>query len=170
MRRGITAVCALVGWLLCTGSASAAPAEDPALLWVGAGTWETLRSNFTKPEIDLAYRSNYKLWIFKPHFGVLAAGDGDFYGYVGLLTDIYWSRHIVTTITAAFGGYGGHGYNLGSSFEFRTGGDVAWRFDDGSRLGAGLYHISNAGITRENGGSESVLLSYALPIGKLLNW
>lgn len=169
MRRCIAAVFALIGAFLIS-SGPAAAVEDPAYLWVGAGTWETLRSNFLKPEIDVAYRSNYKLWIFKPHAGVLVAGDGDYYGYVGLLTDIYWSPHIVTTITAAFGGYGGGGYKLGSHFEFRTGGDVAWRFDNRSRIGVGLYHISNAGITQNNGGSESVLLSYSLPIDKIINW
>jgi hypothetical protein len=144
-----------------------AKSADPAYLVIGAGTWETLRDGYRKGELDVAYRSNYALWIFKPQAGLLVAGDGDFFGYTGLYTDIYWGSHIVTTLSATFGGYGGGGYDLGSHFEFRTGGDVAWRFADTSRLGIGFYHISNAGITRRNPGSESLLLQYSLPLTRL---
>ncbi len=164
MGRLITALGLALGLF---GAASARAADDPAYLVVGGGSWETLRDNFRSAEFDVAYRSDYKLWIFKPHAGLVVAKDGDVYGYTGLLTDLYWGKHVVTTISAAFGVYGGHGYNLGSHFEFRTGGEVGWRFDDASRLGVGLYHISNAGITRENGGEESVLLQYSIPLGHM---
>jgi hypothetical protein len=146
-----------------------AAAEDPAYLVIGAGTWESMRDNNRTGEVDLAYRSDYNLWIFKPHGGLVIAADGDVFGYVGLLTDVYWGPHLVTTISAAFGGYGGHGFDLGSTFEFRTGGDIAWRFADASRLGIGFYHISNAGITQRNPGSESALLQYAYPLGPMFS-
>jgi hypothetical protein len=95
---------------------------------------------------------------------VLVAKDGDYYAYAGLLTDIDLDPHVVATLSAAVGGYGGGGYDLGSHFEFRTGGEMAWRYDDTSRLGVGFYHISNAGITQRNGGSESLLLVYSYPL------
>jgi hypothetical protein len=147
-----------------TAVATPAAADDPAYVVVGAGTWETLRDGYRKGELDLAYRSDYRLWIFKPMVGVLAAGDGDYYGYAGLYTDIYWGPHIVTTLAAAVGGYGGGGYNLGSHFEFREGGDLSWRFADTSRLGIGFYHMSNAGITQRNPGSESLLVQFSYPL------
>ena len=37
-------------------------------------------------------------------------------------------------------------------------------FTNDWRIGLGFYHISNAGITRENGGSESALVSISAPM------
>ena len=143
----------------------AAVRADQSYLVIGAGSWETLRGNYIKPEIDVDYRfGDSILWILRPHVGVLTAGDGDYYGYGGFVADFHVLPHIVLTLNTAIGGYGGHGYNLGSHFEFRNGADLAYQFDNGWRIGAGFYHISNAGITRENGGSESALLQLSVPM------
>ena len=162
MKIGLAAL-ALAGALF--GFVLPVRADEPSTLMIGSGSWETLRDNYRTGEVDVDYRSSYKLWIFHPHAGFVVAGDGDFYADVGLLTDIFWTDHIVTTLGSAFGGYGGGGYNLGSHFEFRSGIDNAYRFSDGTRLGIGFYHISNAGITRENGGSESLLVEFTIPVG-----
>ncbi len=157
-----------VGGLLLALIPRAHADDDPSLLMVGVGTWETLRGNYISPELDVAYRPDLKLlWIIKPHAGFVVAKDGSYNGYVGLLADIHWTNHLVTTLNSAFAGWGGGGYDLGSHFEFRSGIDNAWRFNDGSRLGIGFYHESNAGITRENGGSESLILEYSVPVARL---
>ncbi|HLN22349.1 MAG TPA: acyloxyacyl hydrolase [Patescibacteria group bacterium] len=147
-----------------------AQADDPSYLTIGAGTWETLRNQPRSPELDLAYRSDYKLWVFKPIVGALVATDGDFYGYGGLRLDAYFGPHVVSTVSAAAGLSGGHGFDMGSAVEFREGLDLAWRFNDASRLGVGFYHESNAGLSsHRNPGSESALLMYSLPITKLFS-
>ena len=81
-------------------------AEEPDTVLIGMGTWETLRSDHLTGELDLAYRSATKWWILHPHAGLVIAGDGDYYGYAGLLTDIPLTDHIVATWSEAFGGYG----------------------------------------------------------------
>ena len=58
----------------------------------------------------------------------------------------------------------GGGKNLGSNVEFRTGAELAWRFDDRSRLGVALHHISNAGLTQRNPGTETIMLNYSIPL------
>jgi hypothetical protein len=167
MRFSLTMVGLALATLLAGTVVSTAQAADPSLLTISAGGWEVLRGKHTEPELDIDYRSSYRLWIFKPHFGALVAGDGDYYGYGGLLTDIYWGPHIVTTLSTAVGFYGGGGFDLGSHVEFRSGGDIAYRFDNAARLGVAFYHISNAGITQRNPGSESALMTFSYPIGKL---
>jgi len=145
------------------GTAVAAQQSDQ--LTLGVGSWETLRSPDRKPEVDLDYRSGLQfLWILRPHAGVLVAGDGDYYAYGGVLADFHVGGPIVITLNSAIGGYGGGGYNLGSHFEFRNGGDIAYEFSSKWKIGVGFYHISNAGITRENGGSESALLQITAPL------
>ena len=134
------------------------------MLYFGAGAWQVLRSDEMEAEFNVAYRPNYRLWIFKPHFGVMAATDGNYYGYGGLLVDLYWGNHIVSTLSTAVGFNGGGGYDMGSHAQFRSGIDLAYRFDSNARLGIGFFHMSNAGLTDRNPGSESLLLTYSHPV------
>jgi len=152
----------LLGLGMATGIA--ARADQPSELTVSAGSWETLRDQYRKPEVDIDYRSGLQLWILRPHVGVLTAADGDYYAYAGFLTDIHIGGPLVLTLNTAIGGYGGGGYTLGSHFEFRNGAEISYRFENAWRVGVGFYHISNAGITRENGGSESALANLTLPL------
>ena len=91
--------------------------------------------------------------------------DGAFYGYGGFGIDINFSPNLVLTPNVA-GGYFAHGsgINLGSWWEFRSGAEFAWRFEDMSRLGVAVYHTSNAGLTKRNPGAQSVLLLYSVPL------
>lgn len=149
---------AVGGWV---GPALAA---DPAYVTVGVGAWEVFRDEAHAAEFDVSYRPDISWWIIKPQVGALAVTTGDYFGYAGLLTDIPLGHFVITPNVAA-GGYGGHGYRLGSHVEFRSGVDITWQFEDASRLGIGAYHISNAGLTRRNPGSESLLLEYFYPLG-----
>jgi lipid A 3-O-deacylase len=142
-----------------------ARADQDPLLVISSGTWETLRAPFRTGEVDVDYRFGTDLiWKIRPQIGMLAAGDGDYYGYGGFVADIDLIGGLVLTLNTSIGGYGGHGYDLGSRFEFRNGLEVAYRLVDDWRIGLGFYHISNAGITRENGGSESALISLSVPM------
>jgi hypothetical protein len=146
-------------------SGAVARADQPSYLVIGAGSWETLRDNFRTAEVDVDYRfGNEIFWKLRPQVGLLVAKDGDYYAYGGFVADFKLTDHIVLTANTAIGGYGGGGYNLGSHFEFRNGGDLAYEFDNKWRVGFGFYHISNAGITRENGGSESALVQISAPM------
>lgn len=159
-RKYVTALAMAAG--LALGGGAFADQQDQ--LTISGGSWETLRAPYRKPEVDIDYRSGLSLWIIRPHIGVLAAGDGDYYVYGGVLTDITLFGPIVLTLNSSIGEYGGHGYNLGSHFEFRNGFELSYKFENKWRLGGGFYHISNAGITRENGGSESALLALTAPL------
>ena len=58
----------------------------------------------------------------------------------------------------------GDGEDLGSPVEFKTGAEFAYRFDEGWRVGVAFDHISNAGLTKRNPGTELLLLMVSLPI------
>lgn len=141
--------------------------SDPAYLVIGAGSYDFHRTS-RMAEASLSYRSDYEMWIFKPHAGALITGEIASYAWAGLLVDIDLSPKWVLTPSTAFGVYShGRGKNLGSSLGFRTGIDIAYRFEDHARLGLGVYHLSNAGIGVNNPGEEGILINYALPITKL---
>jgi len=159
--------------MICLGLSSlpspARAIDDPAYLTIGAGGWEVLRGKFTKPEADVAFRSDYRAWFLKPQAGVMFSEDGDHYGYAGFLSDIYFGHHVVLTPMLTAGYYGGAGFNLGSHFEFREGLELAYRTDSKYRVGFAFYHMSNAGITVRNPGSESALINLSVPLGNIFS-
>lgn len=142
--------------------------DDPAFLTVSGGLYD-LNDEDKAAELNIRYQHDKKFWIFKPHFGLLATSDAAVYGYGGVLIDIYFGNRWVVTGSTAAGLYSnGHGKDLGSAVEFRSGLDIAYRFDDRSRLGVGFYHISNTGFWSDhNPGEETLLLTYSVPMTKI---
>jgi lipid A 3-O-deacylase len=160
-------ILALAALVLPRLAGTSAAEEDPSFISVAAGAFDALH-NFTAGEARLEYRSNYKLWIFKPFVGVLGTTDKAFYGYGGFLVDIYLTPRWVLMPNAAVGYFNrGDGKDLGSHTEFRTGGEIAYRFDDRSRLGISFNHISNAGISKRNPGEEEAAIVFSLPFNLL---
>ena len=70
----------------------------------------------------------------------------------------------------AVGVYGnGDGKDLGYAVEFRSGVELAYRFDNYARLGLSFTHISNAGLDERNPGVESLVVMYSIPFGSLFS-
>jgi lipid A 3-O-deacylase len=161
LRRLIAA--ALMAWAACCGPARAE--DDPSFVSLSAGGYDIIGvhshpAGFAGGE----FRFGTKLWIFKPMLGVIGTSSGSFYGYGGFLVDIYLSPRWVLTPNGAFGYFSqGSGTDLGSHSEFRTGAELAYRFDDRSRLGLQFHHISNAGISKKNPGEEDAGIVYSIP-------
>jgi hypothetical protein len=142
-----------------------ARADDPDFLVGGVGWFDMNRRQNTATSFNLEYRSDYKIWFLKPFGGLMGTSDGAGYAYAGLGVDIYFGRRLVLTGNTAFGAYHhGDGKDLGHWIEFRSGLELAYRFDDRSRLGVGFHHISNANIGDKNPGTEILGLFYAFPL------
>jgi lipid A 3-O-deacylase len=165
----VLATAMAVGALL-TGTAGAQTLslDDPSYLSLGVGGFDVLH-NETAAEFRLEYRDNTRLLGFlKPLGGILATSEGGAYAYFGFATDIYFGQHFVVMPNANVGLWQkGNGKDLGSWVEFKTGAEFAWRFDDHSRLGLSLHHISNAGLTQRNPGEESIELVWSIPFNLL---
>ena len=139
---------------------------EPDFLVVGAGIYD-INDDKTAPEFRGEYRSSLRFWNLAPFVGFAGTTDETIYGYGGFGLDIYLGNRLVITPSAAILGYSeGDGKNLGGEFQFRTGAEAAWRFNDWSRIGIGFYHLSNAGIYASNPGTEILGLTYAIPFVK----
>jgi hypothetical protein len=141
--------------------------EDPAFLSVGAGVYD-INDNQKAGEVRLEYRVARRFWMFKPFFGASGTTDAAAYAYGGVLIDIHFGPRWVLTPNAAFGLYrDGSGKKLGHVAEFRTGAELAYRFDNRSRFGLALHHISNASLGEKNPGTEILSLIYSVPFDSL---
>ena len=166
------------GILIALGVATADPAAaqiafgspgDPPRIAIGGGAFDVL-PNSVRPGAGATglalgeYRFGDVLWILAPFVGAFGTGKGAFYGYGGLGFDINLFERFVVTPNAAVGYFThGTGIDLGAHTEFREGAEFAYRFDNLSRLGVGMYHMSNAGIGQHNPGAELVTFVLTMP-------
>lgn len=168
--RRLGLVCCVAGLVsLAAGRAEAQLFEvvdnEPDFIAFGAGIFDVIDRGNTTAQFNFEYRSNRRLWIFKPYGGLMTSTKGAVYGYAGLRLDLFFGRRWVLTPSTAFGAFEkGSGKDLGSALEFRSGIEIAYRLDDRSRIGAGLFHLSNAGVGNRNPGEEAVVLYYAIPV------
>ena len=142
----------------------AAAQDDPHFLTLAAGYYD-INDDEDAAEFRAEFRARNKLWIFKPFGGLMGTSDKAFYGYAGLLVDVYFGRRIVLTPSLAAGLYeDGDGKDLGHIVEFRSSIELAYRFDNRSRLGLSFYHLSNASLDDNNPGTEVLSLVYSIPL------
>jgi lipid A 3-O-deacylase len=142
---------------------------DPPRIAIGSGVFDVLpnsgRAGSGQTGLALGeYRFGDVLWIVAPFVGAFGTGKGAFYGYGGFGFDINFFERIVATPSAAVGYFShGIGIDLGAHTEFREGAEFDYRFDNLSRLGVGMYHMSNAGIGQHNPGVELVTVILTMP-------
>lgn len=141
----------------------------PQRLELGAGAFDITPSKRPYAGTQGDFRAEYHfgdlLWVVSPMVGLDVTTTGGTYLYGGFGFDVNFGPHWVLTPNGAVGWYQhGSGTVLGSWFEFRTGAEFDYKFDDQSRLGIAVHHMSNAGLTKVNPGEQSVLLVYQLPL------
>ncbi len=145
--------------------------EDPAFIKLGAGDIGSCCANRDQAgAFSIEYRAgpDLELLHIRPSLGVLGTTDASIYGWFGLSGDIFFGRRIVLNLGSAVGFYlDGEGQDLGHVLEFRSGAELAWRFDNRARLGVGITHLSNANIGDNNPGTETVMLVYSHPLKRL---
>jgi lipid A 3-O-deacylase len=165
-----------LGVALAVGFAGSANAQvtfgspaDPPSIGIGAGAFNISPSNHrfsqTSAQLQGEYRLGDVLWIVAPFVGLMGTSAGGFYGYAGFGFDVNFGSNWV--VTPSFTGgyyYRGDGTNLGSWWEFRSGAEFDYRFDNRSRLGLAFYHLSNAGLSKSNQGEQALLLVYSVPL------
>jgi lipid A 3-O-deacylase len=143
---------------------------NPPSIAVGAGAFDINpntkhRFSQTSAQLQGEYRFGDVLWIVAPFVGLMGTSAGGFYGYAGFGFDVNFGKNWVVTPSIAGGYfYRGSGTNLGSWWEFRSGAEFDYRFENRSRLGVAFYHMSNAGLAKSNQGEQELLLVYSVPL------
>ena len=165
----VHAVWVLFAALMALFTASARAGDDPSFIAFHVGGYD-VNDDQTAGQLNIEYRSNWDEWYVKPFGGVMGTTDAAVYGYAGFMLDIYFGRRIVLTPNVAVGVYSdGDGKDLGSAMEFRSGVEMAYRFDSRTRLGFAFHHISNASISDNNPGTETLTLVLSLPLKNLFD-
>lgn len=149
--------------------------EEPDAIVFGAGYYDFIRGVKNKGDaqeaglFNIEYHSNKKLWHFTPQMGIWGTNDGSAYIYAGVRLDVFIGNRVVFSPSFSPGLYHeGKGKDLGFIVEFRSSAEIAYRFDDYSRLSLGIAHLSNASIGDKNPGVETLTLTYSIPLTNIL--
>lgn len=165
----VLGVCALLSGLSITLESKTARADDPDFVSIGAGWFDWNRQKDVGGEFRLEYRSNHKWWVFKPFLTAAATNHKMSFLGMGVLIDIHLGRRLVLTPSFAPTWWRGETepLDLGYPLEFRSQMELAWRFNDRSRLGVAISHYSNASIGDSNPGTETLSVYYSIPLNVL---
>lgn len=156
-----------------TATQARAP-ETPDLISLGAGSFDVLKNEPRNRAADfrLEYRFGEATSLLhlgshvslRPWAGAEVTSDGGLYGGGGLFLDLELGPLAITPSFGAGLHRDGGGKQLGSSMEFRSTIEVAYRFENESRLGVAFGHISNGGLTTLNPGVEVVTVYWHMPV------
>jgi lipid A 3-O-deacylase len=108
----------------------------------------------------LEFRGGPFWWELRLITGALAASDGNFFAYVGVLADVpVWNLiHFILSFAPGYSSSGTDHY-LGFPLIFRSTAEISFRLTDGTRLGVSFSHMSNGKLATPNPGVETLSLT-----------
>jgi hypothetical protein len=113
--------------------------------------------------LDLEFRFPVWRWGIGPVLGAGATSEGANYVRAGLGRDFSLGSRWNVNLGLAGGGYvRGGGKELGRGVEFRSAIDLSYRVRPDLRLGLALAHLSNAGLSEQNPGVETLTITMAI--------
>lgn len=150
-------------------SSTAAHAGDERYLTLGVGVFDIIHDEPASTEFRLEYRHNNIWKSLYPSLGVMVNTDDAVYGVFSLNYDFYLHEHIVLTPYTGVGVYEENdSKDLGGPIEFRSGVELAYEADNGTRLGVNFSHMSNASIYEDNPGAEELVFNVSIPTARIL--
>ena len=147
-------------------AAGPAAAQEGEFLALSLGGFDIARDD-TATEARVEYRLDDIGYNIGPMVGVMFNSDASVYFYGGFFLDFEFGNWVVMPNLAVGAYVEGNGKDLGHVVEFRSGVELAYRFDDRSRLGIAFSHISNANLGERNPGAGSLVVTYAIHLDRL---
>lgn len=138
-------------------------AEESSTLAISAGAFDAIDDD-TAGELGAEYRFAplEDFYNIIPVVGIAANTDGAYWVHSGIRYDFNLNENWLITPHFAVSLYeNGGSKDLGHAIEFRSGLEIAYKLDQSSHLGLGIYHLSNASISDKNPGEESIIFSYS---------
>lgn len=138
---------------------------DSSFLGLSVGVYDpTLRSQ-RSTAFNLEYQPGVKiLGVLQPLFGGMATTDGSLLGYGGLGVPFNVTEHVFVMPSLAVGAYHkGAGVDLDRILVYRGGLELAYQFEDRSRLGLNLSVITNGKSDHREDRAEVATVNYTVP-------
>jgi lipid A 3-O-deacylase len=139
--------------------------EGTSFFGLSVGMYDPFTHGQQAASFDLQWEPGVKIaGVLQPLFGALATTNGALMGYGGIGIPFKLSEHIRLMPSVAVGAYhGGAGVDLHHILAWRGGVELAYMFDDKSRLGLNVHAITNGHSFRPRDMTEVIGLAYTMP-------
>lgn len=139
--------------------------ENTSFFGLSIGMYDAFTHGQQAAALNLEWQPGVKIAGFlQPIFGGFATTEGSMMGYGGVGVPFNITDNIFLMPSVAVGAYKeGAGYDLDRTFAVRYGTELAYQFDDKSRLGLNAHVISNARSFDKEDRTEIISLVYTMP-------
>jgi len=139
---------------------------DPSFFGLSIGMHDSFTHSKGAPSFSVEWQPGVRIAGFlQPLFGAMATTRGSLLGYGGIGLPLRMNEHVKLLPSLAVGAYGkGGGFDLGQTMVFRAGTELAYQFDDKSRIGLNVHVLTNGSSTGRRDRTEVVGLAYTVPI------
>jgi hypothetical protein len=145
------------------------PDLDRSYVKLNAGWFDAVDDENEAIDFGFEYVPGISLWRAKPVIGIAGNTDGSFYGWLAISHDFHLGKHFVINVNTGPAFYigGENAKNLGSAAVLRSGFEVGYRFDGGTRLTASFHHMSHGKLLNDdvNPGTEILAINLSWPLG-----
>lgn len=149
----------------CLASINSAAANPPAVLSIGAGTFDTLRPDRRMAQFQVEYLWSACWHNVRPIASAFVTQKGSLYFCFGGAYEIHLGKKFILTPSFAPGLYlKNKGKELGFPLEFRSSIALCYERQNCDRFGVQFYHISNASLGFKNPGEESLIVFYGISL------
>ena len=142
---------------------------DTAFFGLSVGLYNSLTHSHTSTAFNAEWQPALKIvGRLQPLFGAMATTKGAMLGYAGIGVPFNLTEHVFLMPSLSIGAYkSGEDYDLHRHIVGRPGVELAYQFDDKSRLGLNFDVLSNARSLQARDRSEMVALTYTMPLNAL---
>ena len=139
--------------------------DNPSFFGLSIGMYDPLTHGEKAAALNLEWQPSMKIaGVLQPIFGGFATTSGAMMGYGGVGVPFNITDRVFIMPSVAVGAYKeGAGYDLGRTLAFRYGTEIAYQFDDKSRLGLNAHVITNGESFDRDDRTEVISLVYTMP-------
>lgn len=135
---------------------------------LSAGYFDAVDDKNAAFDFSIEFQPGWTWYRIKPLVGIAGNTDGSYYGWIAAAHDFHITRNFVVNfnIGPAFYVGGDKAKNLGSAGVLRSGFEVGYRFEGGTRLTASFHHMSHGKLLNSdiNPGTEILGINLSLPL------
>ncbi len=139
--------------------------DNPSFFGLSVGMYDPLTHGEKAASFNLEWQPSMKIaGVLQPIFGGFATTNGAMMGYGGVGVPFTITDRVFIMPSVAVGAYKeGAGYDLDRTLAFRYGTEIAYQFDDKSRLGLNAHVITNGRSFDREDRTEVFSLVYTMP-------
>ena len=141
--------------------------DNQSFFGLSIGAYDPFTHDDLAASLGIEYQPGIRIAGFlQPLFGAMATNEGTLYGYGGLGVPVELGSNWMLMPSASIGYYeDGDGYDLDRHAVYRIGTELAYVFDNKSRLGLNAHILTNAKSLDSDDRTEVISLVYTMPIG-----